>query len=288
VSQNNISDVHPLGDASAKHEIDELLPGHLPSGKLQRGNLLGFFTHPGTMSDYLAYVKNCIDTKQQSTIFYHNLHTLYVYFKSTDYSNTFRNKKVIVDGMGVLFLYKLARFKVSRDYRLTYVDFIIPMMELARDQGWRVYHIGQESEVLETALNIIREKVPGIQIAGQHGYFDLTDSSADTDRVIESVNRFSTDLLLVGLGTPKQEIWIDANRAKINASVVMPCGSCMEYVAGNQKTAPRWMGRMGLEWLFRVCDNPKRLAFRYLIQPFLLMSILLRNGLRSKKDLHQR
>lgn len=256
------------------------------SSTLKRSDLLGFFTHPGTAEDYLTHVKTSIEARSSATIYYHNLHTLYVYVNSDEYRQTFENKTVIVDGMGVLFLYKLARFPLSRDYRLTYVDFIMPMMRLARDNGWRVFHIGQEASVQEKALLKIKAEVPGIQLAGQHGYFDLTESSQETLQVIKRVNNFSTDLLLVGLGTPQQELWVDANRDALEASVVMTCGSCMEYVAGNQNTAPRWMGRVGLEWLFRVSDNPRRFAFRYLIQPFLLGFILLRNAVHRRNKRH--
>jgi len=255
---------------------------HAVSHLLQRSDLLGFFTHPGTAEDYLEHVKENIEGRNQSTIYYHNLHTLYEYVNSEKYRQAFVNKTVIVDGMGVLFLYQLARFPLTRDYRVTYVDFIMPLIRLARDNGWCVFHVGQESHVLEKALDKIRTEVPGIQLAGHHGYFDLTESSKETQQVINRINDFDTDLLLVGLGTPKQELWVDTNRDALEASVVMTCGSCMEYVAGNVKTAPRWMGRAGLEWLFRTYTDPKRLAFRYLIQPFLLGFILLRNFLKRR------
>lgn len=252
------------------------------STKLQRCDLLGFYTHPGTSEDYLNFVETRIDTGSQTTIYYHNLHTLYLYVTSEDYRRSFNDKTVICDGMGVLFLYKLARFKLTRDYRLTYVDFIMPMLEMARDKGWRVFHIGQDAEVQEKALSTIIDAVPGIQIAGHHGFFDQTGSNPETAEVIKRVNEFSTDLLLVGLGTPNQELWIGANREKIDATAVMLCGSCMEYVAGKVSTAPRWMGRAGLEWLFRLFEDPKRFWFRYLIQPFLLAFILLRNCFQQR------
>jgi len=250
-----------------------------PVSVLQRSELLGFFTHPGTIEHYLESVKLDIDNGNSSSIYYHNLHTLYVYFTSDEYKRSFNDKRVIVDGMGVLFLYKLARFNLTRDYRVTYVDFILPMMRMARDQGWRVFHIGQDADVQQRAFTIIRERVPGVQIAGHHGYFDMTESSSENRDVIGQANDYSADLLLVGLGTPQQELWVDVHRFSLNAPVVLTCGSCMEYVAGEINTAPRWMGRMGLEWLFRTFDDPKRLWFRYLVQPFLLGIILLRNGL---------
>ena len=246
---------------------------------LKRCDLLGFFTHPGTSNDYLRLVKRTIDNRSVSTIYYHNLHTLYLYFTSKSCKRTFENKTVIVDGMVLLFIHKLARFQFSREYRVTYVEFIIPLMKLARDSGWRVFHIGQDADTLDTALAKIRSKVPGIEITGHHGYFDLTHSSNETQQVIKRVNDFSTDLLLVGLGSPAQELWVDTYRDQLNSSVVMTCGSCMDYVAGKVKAAPRWMSRIGLEAIFRIYADPKRVAFRYLVEPFILGFILLRNWL---------
>lgn len=249
--------------------------------KLQRSDLLGFFTHPGTMDDYLEQVRSDVDTGNISTIYYHNLHTVYVYLSSEEFRRSYQHKTVLIDGMVLLFIYKLAGYKLSRDYRVTYVEFIFPLMELARDNGWRVFHVGQQSEYLEKALSAIRERVPGIEIRGRHGYFDQTVSSADTMSVISEINEYSADILLVGLGSPAQEYWVDANRDKLNAAVVLTCGSCMDYLAGKVKTAPRWMSRLGLEAVYRVYADPKRLAYRYIVEPILLIKILLQNRFRK-------
>ena len=252
------------------------------NNNIERKDLMGFFTHPGTEKDYFDFIQSSISGASKSTIYYHNLHTIYLYLTSGEYRKSFIGKTVIVDGMGALFLYKLAGWSLSRDCRLTYVDFIIPLMEMARDQGWRVFHIGQDAQVQQDAFAAIKRKVPGIDISGHHGYFDLSDSSADTRQVVDKVNAFKADLVLVGLGSTAQELWVDANRNKLDASVVMVCGSCMEYVAGKVKTAPRWMGRAGLEMFFRLYADPKRLAFRYLVEPFLLLFVLLRNRVRPR------
>jgi len=250
---------------------------HKTAVEPKRDDMLGFFTHPGTAAEYLEFVQQSILSREQHTVLYHNLHTLYLYFKSPELKQSFINTTVIVDGMGVLFLQKLKNLSLSRDLRVTYVDLIYPMMQMAANRQWRVFHVGQDANVQAQALEIIRERVPGLQIQGHHGFFDQTANSDESKAVVDEINGFSTDLLLVGTGSPTQELWIAAHRKGIDAPMVMSCGSCMEYVAGKVNTAPRWMGRCGLEWLFRLFDDPRRFAFRYLIQPFLLMGILFRN-----------
>lgn len=247
-----------------------------------RRELLGFFSHPGTLTDYLDLIAHSIRTRTACTVFYHNLHSLYSYFTSPELRRTYENKTVLVDGMPVIWLYKLTGIDVTRDHRLTYVDFVMPMMRLARDNGWRVYHLGQRGDIQQRALARIRQEVPGIEIAGHDGYFDQTPDSAESLEVIDKVNAYGTDLLLVGFGAPRQELWVDAHRARLEASAVFTCGACMEYIAGEVRTPPRWMGRLGLEWSFRLFENPRRFAFRYLVEPPMLGLFLARNWVRAR------
>lgn len=236
--------------------------------------LLGFDVNPGTLEEYLNLIKHGVAHQQRYTVLYHNLHSLYSFFTSEKLQRDYENCTVLVDGMPVIWLMQANGISVTRDHRLTYVDFIMPMMRLARDEGLKVFHVGQKAEVQQEAMKRIREQVPGIEIAGHDGYFDQSSTSVESQRVIEEINQFQADIVLVGFGAPKQEAWLADNREKINATTVFACGACMEYVAGAVSTPPRWMGRTGLEWLFRLGENPRRFAFRYLVEPILLACIL--------------
>lgn len=251
----------------------------LASHELARRDLLGFFAHPGTLEEYIALSKHSIEQSQPTTVLYHNLHSLYSYFTDKTLREHYQNTTILVDGMPVIWLMQLFRIPVSRSHRITYVDFIMPLMEMARDNDWTVFHVGQQSAVQQDALDIVRRKLPGINIVGHDGYFDQSAQSSESLSVIEQMNAAKSDIVLVGFGAPKQEAWIHAHRKQINASMVFSCGACMEYVAGAVKTPPRWMGRTGLEWSFRLFENPRRFAFRYLVEPVLLGCILLYNGI---------
>ncbi len=252
------------------------------SNRLRDHRLLGFRVNPGTIDDYIALVADTVDNARKETVFYHNLHSLYSYFRSGELRQCYDKATILADGMPIVWLLKLMRFSAERDQRVTYVDFIWPLLEAARDNNWSVYHVGQQSEVQQQALEEIRERLPGISIDGHDGYFDQSAESEDSLRVIAEINKQKTDVLLVGFGAPKQEFWIDAHREKIDAPMVFSCGACMEYVAGHVKTPPRWMGRLGLEWSYRLFENPRRFAFRYLVEPLLLGFYLLRNLLSER------
>jgi N-acetylglucosaminyldiphosphoundecaprenol N-acetyl-beta-D-mannosaminyltransferase len=97
--------------------------------------------------------------------------------------------------------------------------------------------------------------------------------------VIDRINRFGTDLLVVGMGTPIQEKWVHQHRVLFETPAILTAGACMEYVAGVVRTPPRWMGRYGLEWSFRLVENPRRFAYRYLVEPWILGLHLVRHSL---------
>jgi N-acetylglucosaminyldiphosphoundecaprenol N-acetyl-beta-D-mannosaminyltransferase len=252
-----------------------------PTQELTRRDLLGFFAHPGTLEEYLALTQRSVEQSRASTVLYHNLHSLYSYFTDETLREHYQNTTILVDGMPVIWLMQLFGIPVARSHRITYVDFIMPLMEMARDNGWTVFHVGQQSAIQQAALDIIRRDLPGINIVGHDGYFDQSPQSSESLAVIEQMNAANSDIVLVGFGAPKQEAWIHAHRKHINAGIVFSCGACMEYVAGAVKTPPRWMGRTGLEWSFRLFENPKRFAFRYLVEPVLLACILSYNGVRN-------
>lgn len=249
-----------------------------------RYQLLGFFAHPGTLSDYVNLAQDCIAQDQRETVLYHNLHSLYSYFTQTTLRENYEGTTVLVDGMPLIWLMQLLGYPVTRDHRLTYVDFIFPLLQRAADKNWNVFHLGQHSSVQDIALEKVRERCPGINIKGHDGYFDMTAHSEQSLAVIEAINKADTNLLLVGFGAPKQEAWLAAHRHLINAQIVFTCGACMEYVAGHVRTPPRWMGRLGLEWSFRLLENPRRFAFRYCVEPVILGAILLRNALGQKRS----
>ena len=249
-----------------------------PAGLPQR-SLLGFFAHPGTLEDYLQLTESTVQNAERRSVLYHNLHSLYSYFTDAELRKHYQGATVLVDGMPVIWLMQLLRIPVTRAHRLTYVDFIMPLMQLACDREWTVFHVGQNAEVQSRAMDIVREQCPGISLTGHDGYFDQTPMSAESLAVIDEMNASNAKIVLIGFGAPKQEAWLYAHRHLINAPIVFTCGACMEYVAGAVKTPPRWMGRLGLEWSFRLLENPRRFAFRYLVEPVLQGAILLKNGM---------
>lgn len=121
----------------------------------------------------------------------------------------------------------------------------------------RVFLLGAAPGVADQAAQKLRERYPKLQIVGtHHGYFQPRED----EQILSLINRSQPDILLVGLGVPKQELWIYENRAKLNVSVLMGVGGCFDVWAGRLSRAPKGWQRLGLEWLYRVFQEPRRLV----------------------------
>ncbi|HZS60644.1 MAG TPA: WecB/TagA/CpsF family glycosyltransferase, partial [Gemmatimonadaceae bacterium] len=116
-----------------------------------------------------------------------------------------------------------------------------------------------------------------------HGYFDHTPGSADNKAVLADIAGFEPNVLMVGLGMPRQEHWVHAHRAETTANAILLAGAALDYVAGAVPTPPRWAGRWSLEWAFRLAAEPRRLGRRYLVEPWPVLGLFVREWFRKGK-----
>jgi N-acetylglucosaminyldiphosphoundecaprenol N-acetyl-beta-D-mannosaminyltransferase len=243
----------------------------------------GFRVHPGTIEDYLDFTGSAVAARSKVSLFDHNLHSLYLYFRDAELRRLYDEATVMIDGMPLVLLLRLAGYPARRRHRITWADYIWPLLTRAEASGWRVFYLGSAEDTLERALAVIRARLPRLAISGHHGYFDAAPDSTDNARIIRAINAFKTDLCIVGMGTPRQQHWIGSHRAAVEAPVAVFCGACMEFVAGTAPTPPRWAGRLGLEWCFRLAADPQRFARRYLVEPWALSAILISNFVRRRR-----
>ena len=233
-----------------------------------------------TMDDLSKYINDCINLNNNAVISNHNMHSVALYHKNPDLKEFYAYSSVVhADGMALILWAKLLGYSVERDHRVTYVDWIRPLIAECAEKSWKVFFLGSAPVVAERAASILCAEFPRLQLSFKDGFFDV--DGPENDLVVEAVNNFNPHILIVGMGMPRQERWIMANRSRLRVNIILPAGACMDYVAGAVPTPPRWMGRVGLEWLYRLVSEPKRLAARYLLEPWILLPWVL-------KDLRQR
>jgi N-acetylglucosaminyldiphosphoundecaprenol N-acetyl-beta-D-mannosaminyltransferase len=149
--------------------------------------------------------------------------------------------------------------------RVTGSDLVPAVLEAASASGGlRVFLLGAAPGVAERAIPIAEAKYPGVRIVGAYGPpFGFERDAAENERILEMIAKANPDLLLVGLGAPKQELWVHRNRERIDASVALCIGAAIDFLAGEKPRAPKLIRRIGLEWLHRALTEPKRLFPRY-------------------------
>ncbi len=189
----------------------------------------------------------------------------------------------LVDGTPVLWAARLLGTPLPA--KISGSDLVIPLMRRAAEHGYRVYFLGGAPGVAELARTKLQELLPTIQIVGtDSSRIDVNVKGNELDEVAERIRLAKPDLVLVALGAPKQEIWSHLRSELLKPAVLIGVGASLDFVAGIQKRAPRWMSNVGLEWLYRLAQEPRRLAARYLLRDPQFGLILLRQLTQGSKQ----
>lgn len=230
-----------------------------------------------------ACIGDAIATDRRIVIANHNLHSVYLFARDPRLRAFHATADVChADGMSVILLGRLLGVPLSRANRVTYNDWIGPLMTEAARHRWRVFALGGAPGVFETAAAKLRAAHPGLVLDGAHGYFDAAPGSADTVATLERMAAFRPHVLLVGMGMPRQEHWVHENRAALTANATLIAGAALDYVAGVVPTPPRGAASVGFEWLWRFAAEPGRLWRRYLLEPWYVMGLVLSAWLRRR------
>lgn len=175
---------------------------------------------------------------------------------------------VIPDGIGVVIASKFYRTPLKE--RVAGVDLSAKIIELAALKGKSLFLLGAPQASLEAAAQKIKEKYKDINIAGiRNGYFD----EAVEDQIIEEINNSGADVLIVGLGAPKQEKFIYRHKDKLKVKIAIGVGGGIDIISGFKKRAPEIYQKMGLEWLCYLVQQPKRIKRIVKLPKFILLAM---------------
>jgi N-acetylglucosaminyldiphosphoundecaprenol N-acetyl-beta-D-mannosaminyltransferase len=250
-------------------------------------SFFGLTLHPKSLQELNALVERGVTERRKWLITNHNLHSVYLLHRSQKLREFYASAHwTFIDGMPLVALGRLYGYPLERRHRVTLVDWTPPLIELAASRAWRVFYLGSPKGVAERAAVVLRGRYPSLQIEVSDGYFDSRPDSAENEALLQRINACKPDVLMVGMGMPRQEYWTHDNFDRIEAPVVLSSnGAAMDYIAGTVKTPPRWAGQLGLEWAYRLVNEPRRLFSRYFIEPWYLLALLVRDYLRSGGDL---
>ncbi|MDI6704120.1 MAG: WecB/TagA/CpsF family glycosyltransferase [bacterium] len=185
--------------------------------------------------------------------------------KDEEFREIYKNASMVLpDGVPLLwagrFLGTPLKEKVSGS------DLFPALCKVSSEKGYRLFFLGSTDHVLKKVCKILKSRYPNLKITGAYApSFKIMENKKENEEIIRMIKSKRPDILFVGLGAPKQERWIYRNLKRINVPVSIGIGISFDYMAGEIRRAPKWMQRIGLEWFYRLLQEPKRLWKRYLI-----------------------
>jgi exopolysaccharide biosynthesis WecB/TagA/CpsF family protein len=222
-----------------------------------------------TASQALGEIKRLGERESPSLVAYANAHTLNLAHKSPWFRELLRGADLVLnDGSGVGIAARLQRRRFPENLNGT--DFNPRILELAVAAGWPVFFLGARPGVSDRAAAALSVRIPGLEVAGTHsGYFESQDD------VVERVRSSGARLLMVAMGNPVQERWLAENLKTTGASIGVGVGAFFDFFSGEVPRAPSWMKRFGIEWVFRLAQEPRRMWRRYVFgNPLFLWRVL--------------
>ena len=179
-----------------------------------------------------------------------------------------KSEYIIADGWPLVAVAKLKKMEISR---ITGVDLMDELLKLADKNKYNVFFLGATEDTLVKLSNNVKIKFPNIkQISYHHGFFD------NDEEVINKINESGNNILFVGMGNPKQEIWIRNNFDKLNSNIMLGIGGALKIFSEEVERAPQWIQKIGMEWFYRFLKEPNRLFSRYFIKYPKFIKILIK------------
>lgn len=213
------------------------------------------------LPELLAAFDETIDRGERRTISYLNVHVANeAHLDPRLAVALYRADHVYCDGAGVRLATQLLGLRPPP--RMTGADLIWDVAAHLALRERRLYWLGGEPGVAAATLAALQRRHPQLVVAGSHhGYFDDTDD----ERLLDTIAQARPDVLVLGLGTPRQELWVHEHRHRLEVPIVWNLGATGDFVVGRKSRAPRWMRENSLEWLHRLLSEPRRLGARYLL-----------------------
>jgi N-acetylglucosaminyldiphosphoundecaprenol N-acetyl-beta-D-mannosaminyltransferase len=184
---------------------------------------------------------------------------------------------VVADGKPIVWCSRL--FGSPLPERVAGIDLIDALCERAATEGRRVYLLGARREAVERAAERLQDRHPGLSIDWSDGYFSIDE----TQFRVRQINDCNAAILLVGMGVPRQEQFIEENWAALRVGVAIAVGGSFDVIAAVRKRAPMWVQKIGMEWFFRLAQEPRRLFVRYLTTNIQFALVVVRELIRKRR-----
>lgn len=216
-----------------------------------------------TMDEAIQEIDKLIIKNKHSYVVTPNMDHIVLLEKDKEFREIYDNASlVLTDGKPLLWIAKKQGTPIKE--KVSGSDLFPKICELSSKRGYRIYILGAAEGVADKAAQNLMRKYKGLQIVGTYSpTFGFEKDEDEVNRIITQINDTKPNILAVALGSPKGEKFIYRIIEKIDVALSISIGATIDFEAGNIKRAPKWMSKAGLEWLFRITQDPARLIRRY-------------------------
>lgn len=234
-----------------------------------RVDLLGITVNTYSMQETVEEIQRSVDAKRQIRVVTANPEMIYASGRDQQLKRLINSADIVTaDGIGVVWAARQLGTPVQE--RVTGIDLVQSIFHVANTWKWRIFFLGGKPGVVKKAMQQVAQKFPNIILEGHHGYFSL----AEEPRVLGNIQSFQPDILLVGLGAPRQEYWLVEHLEL--ATVGIGVGGSFDALAGNVIRAPKRLQELHLEWLYRLWKEPWRWKRQTVLPRFVIKVLLQR------------
>ena len=218
-----------------------------------------------TMKETLKAINKLIRENQNAYVVTPNVDHLVQLDKDKELQDAYANASLILaDGKPLLWIARWYHTPIKE--KISGSDLFPLLCKMAAYKGYKMFFLGAAEGVAVKAAENLSKKYKGLQVAGTYSPpFGFDKNKAEVEKIVKIIKEANPEILIVGLGCPKQEKFMYHYCKKLNVPISLGLGACFDFEAGKIKRAPRWMSNHGLEWLFRITQDPKRMTKRYLI-----------------------
>jgi N-acetylglucosaminyldiphosphoundecaprenol N-acetyl-beta-D-mannosaminyltransferase len=202
-----------------------------------------------------------------------NTYSIGVAQKNREFLNHFKTADfVLPDGIGIVWAVRSLGKECKE--RVSGPEFTNNLLERANNNGFSIYLLGTTDENLNKIISNIKKKYPSVRIAGSYSPPFVEIDAMDHSGIVARINKSGTDILLVGMTAPKQELFLSRNYDALDVPFMIGIGAAFDYLAGVKQQCPKIVGKLGLEWLYRLVTSPKHVWKREIAIPIFLYSFL--------------
>ncbi|MFA5524410.1 MAG: WecB/TagA/CpsF family glycosyltransferase [Tissierellales bacterium] len=240
-------------------------------------NILGVDIDKLTLEDAEERVESFLNSNNINTIYTPNTEIVMEAKKDDDLKRILNSGSLVIpDGIGLVYASRIK--KKALPERVTGFDLSIKILSIANRKGSSLFLVGGKPGIADMAVENIKKQYPNINIVGSHhGYFKGTHlgykEHEEEIQVLNKIKEAKADIIFVGFGAPKSEKWIHENKDKLNCKIVIGNGGTVDILAGTVKRAPRIYQKLGIEWLYRLIKDPKRIK-RQMVLPLFVLIVL--------------